>query len=280
MMTVTEKAFAKINLFLRVEKKRPDGYHDLTSVMHTVSLYDTVRIRKKPGNDIIFRCSVPELDGENNLCVRAARLFTEKYGTGGCEIILKQRIPWGAGLGGGSADCAAVLRGMNRLYGTGAGSEDLERLGAKLGADVPFLINGGAALARGIGEILTPLNRLYNACVLIIEGDAKTGTAGAFARIDGIKSKSHETDEKKDVRALIDAIGQNDLKTVGSLLFNDFEVLYNRDDRYALCRGAEGVCLTGSGSAVFAIYSDENEMKKDSDYIKKHGYKTHPCSTV
>ena len=275
-MTV-EKAYAKITLFLRIEGKRPDGYHDLTSVMQTVSLHDTVAIRRRDDKEVTLSCGVPALSGSDNLCVRAALAFLRRFGTGGCDIALTKRIPWGAGLGGGSADCAAVLRGMNRLYGTGAETKDLETLGAALGADVPFLVSGGTALARGIGEILTPLPRLKGAHILIIEGKDKISTPEAYGRIDAIK-----TEERciPDHAPIIRAVESGNVREIGSLLFNDFESVYGRDERYDLCKSAAGVCLTGSGSAVFALFSDLSDLKKALERARKAGYMAHACHMI
>ena len=157
MDSVTERACAKINLTLSVGAKRADGYHDISSVMQTISLCDTLKLTK--ADTLTLECSRRSLPtGDTNLAYRAAALFFAKTGIGGgASIYLKKYIPVAAGLGGGSSDAAAVLRGLNQLYDVGLTSDELCEMGAELGADVPFCVTGGTALATGIGELLAPV---------------------------------------------------------------------------------------------------------------------------
>lgn len=152
---IVESAYAKLNLCLQVGEKLPNGYHSVISLMQTVSLCDTVTLEK--AKEISLCCIGQELsDGEDNLAHKAARAFFAHSGIkGGTAIRLEKRIPQGAGLGGGSADAAAVLRGLNRLYGTGYGTDTLCAIAAPLGADVPFCVLGGTAVATGTGTELT-----------------------------------------------------------------------------------------------------------------------------
>ncbi len=153
---ITEKAYAKLNLCLSVGGRLPNGYHTVKSLMQTVSLYDSVSLA--PAKEISLSCVGQELScGEDNLAHRAAVAFFEYSGiSGGVSIGLEKRIPRGAGLGGGSADGAAVLRGLNKLYGTRYGTEELCNIGSALGADVPFCVMGGSAVATHVGTVLKP----------------------------------------------------------------------------------------------------------------------------
>ena len=157
---IIEKAYAKINISLDVTARRDDGYHDMAMVMQTVSLCDDVRLGFTDGSRIFARTNLPFIPSdERNLAVRAAKKFFEAAGEPerGLCIRIDKRIPVGAGMAGGSTDAAAVLRGLNRAFGNRFGVERLEELGAEVGSDVAFCVRGGTMLARGRGELLTPL---------------------------------------------------------------------------------------------------------------------------
>ena len=153
------QAHAKINLYLDVIGKRPDEYHEIETVFHSIGLHDDIYLRKRADREITVHCEHPHVPCDpRNLAYRAAKLLVDNMSDlSGIDIKILKRIPVAAGLGGGSADAAAVLCGMNALFDLGLTQRDLMRLGVQLGADVPFCILGGAALGQGIGEILTPL---------------------------------------------------------------------------------------------------------------------------
>ena len=158
-MRCTERAYAKINLTLDVGAKRADGYHEITSVMQRISLWDTVTVERGTGCDSLL-CSVPVTEDVNdNLCMKALRVFFTETAmeSGGVSITLEKHIPTQAGLGGGSSDAAAVLLALRTLYAPRMTDMRLERLAEKLGSDVPFFIRGGTQLAIGRGEIVAPL---------------------------------------------------------------------------------------------------------------------------
>ncbi len=164
------EARAKINLGLEVRGERPDGYHEIRSLMQSVRLADRIELTLAPRGGLSLRCPNSGLPAdEGNLVLRAARLLRERTGVaGGARIVLRKRIPIGAGLGGGSSDAAATLVGLNRLWGLGMSPADLESLGSEIGADVPFCIRGGTQLVRGKGERLTRLPSLPRQPVLIV----------------------------------------------------------------------------------------------------------------
>ena len=169
MNQTKQRAYAKINLGLDVLRRRPDGYHEVKMVMQTVDIYDDLFLEKteKPGVELQIEGS--ELTaGKDNLICRAAELFMEEKGiAGGVKIRLVKRIPIAAGMAGGSSDAAATLRGMNELWETGCSVQELQELGVRLGADIPYCVVGGTMLSEGIGEILTPLPAPPE-CVLLI----------------------------------------------------------------------------------------------------------------
>ena len=153
---IVERAYAKLNLTLEVIRKRDDGYHDLASIIQTVDLHDELEFVE--GDGIEFECSDASLAGDGNLVMLTAKALRDKTGTSfGARIVLRKRIPVAAGLGGGSADAAATLRGLNRLWGLGMSEPELAQVGAEVGSDVPFLVSGGTGLVSGRGEVLERL---------------------------------------------------------------------------------------------------------------------------
>lgn len=153
---ITLKAPAKINLTLEVVGRRDDGYHDIVSVMQAIDLYDTVTL--EPADNIALECTMSELESDDNLALQAARMLAEVSGhVAGARIVLKKEIPVAAGLGGGSSDAAAVLKGLNALWELGLSLDDLSTIGARLGSDVSFFLHGGTCLTQGRGEIVRPL---------------------------------------------------------------------------------------------------------------------------
>lgn len=247
---------AKLNLTLDIVGRRPDGYHLLESVMQTVSWYDELEMDLRP-EGIGLECG-PELpDTEANLAYRAAKLFLTEAGlTGGARIRLEKRIPMGAGMGGGSADAAGVLAGMNALYRTGWPLRRLMALGERLGADVPFCLHGGTALVQGIGERIEPLPALPSCVFLIVKPPVFISTRAAFAAADRGEISTHPDRDR-----MCRAIAAGDLAGVAGGLENVFEQAapvpaVTGLKRKLLTGGAMGAAMTGSGSAVFGIYPD------------------------
>ena len=256
-------ACAKINLSLSVLGKREDGYHELDTVMQSVDLSDTVYIEKCRG--IITDCK--GISAEENIAARAARLFCEKTGAEGCKIKIEKRIPAAAGLGGGSADAAAVLAGLNRLYKTGISKTELCEIAVKIGADVPFLIAGGTARARGIGEKLTPLMPLKDCYFLLAKAEEKPSTAEMFSRLDS-------TDYiKPDIEKTVNAVNCGDLNGVLENLGNSFEILWSKSPlKEMLSSTHPAACsLSGSGPARFAEYGDLNAALRARDKLSAKG---------
>lgn len=265
-------ACAKINLSLSVLGKREDGYHELDTVMQSVDLSDTVYIEKCRG--IITDCK--SISAEENIAARAARLFCEKTGAEGCKIKIEKRIPAAAGLGGGSADAAAVLAGLNRLYKTGISKTELCEIAVKIGADVPFLIAGGTARARGIGEKLTPLMPLKDCWFLLAKAEEKPSTAEMFSRLDS-------TDYiKPDIEKTVNAVNCGDLNGVLENLGNSFEILWSKSPlKEMLSSTHPAACsLSGSGPARFAVYGDLNSALRARDKLSAKGVFCEICKPL
>ena len=258
MKTVTERARGKINLSLAVLGKRPDGYHELDTVMHTVTLADTVEIAESEAISLAVEGQAPA--GADNLMWRAAALFFRETGLpGGVAMRLTKRIPSEAGLGGGSADAAAVLRGLNRLTGAGLSAEALCRMGAKLGADVPFCIVGGCARCRGVGDIIEPLPPWEGLSLLIVRPPLSVSTGAAYGDIDRQGIQGVSTAERAAA-----AIAARDRKGLAEALANTFEAVMPEElsaaARVIASFGAPAL-MTGSGSAFFLLTGGEERQR-------------------
>ena len=263
---ITIEAHAKINLTLDVTGKLPNGYHTVQMVMQSVGLCDKVTLTKTGFDQIIMSCDRADLSaGEDNLAIRAARLFCAETGlqSSGVEISLEKHIPMQAGMAGGSADAAAVLLGMNTLFETGCSIDDLCAMGVKLGADVPYCIRGGTMLAEGIGEVLSPLPSMPHCTVLICKPPVGVPTPEVYRAIDAVPIAEHP-----NAQAMIEALRDRDLHQIGSLLCNVMEpVTAGRHPVITEIRetmmqnGALGARMSGSGSAVFGLYENPEDAE-------------------
>ena len=271
-MRCTERAHAKVNLTLEVGAKRADGYHEVTSVMQRISLWDTVTVQRGTGRDRLL-CDAPVTEDENdNLCMRAARVFFAETGlkSDGVTVTLEKRIPMQAGLGGGSSDAAAVLRALRTLYGSGISDGALERMGAKLGSDVPFFIRGGTQLATGRGEVVSPLPPLTAGWFVVVKPEEGYATAEMYRRLDEPGSVL-----VRNSRYMQDAVAANNVHAVAAELHNSFERVVPKGSslrtiKDALwARGALGTLLSGSGSAVFGLFDDREAALAAADALQE-----------
>ncbi len=258
---VTLPAYAKLNLTLDILRRRPDGYHELRMVMQSISLHDDVTVALAPGDDVRCRCGagLPQ-DGEN-LAARAARAFFAHGGAEPCglDIDIVKRIPAQAGLGGGSADAAAVLRALRLLLRPDMEDGALERIGAAVGSDVPFCVRGGTALAEGRGEVLTSLPPAPRRCVLGCTPDFAISAPALYAGV-----RADELRGRPDTEGMLSALERGDAPGVTARVKNVFEEVLPPECaqvfeiKRALRRcGAEAAAMTGSGSAVFGLFRDE-----------------------
>lgn len=279
-MKTRVKGFAKINLHLDVTDIRNDGYHNIQSVMQTVSLCDIIDIEITQENDIVIECDqmgVP-LD-ERNIAYKAAKLFFDKANiNSGVKITIKKNIPMAAGLAGGSADGAAVLVGLNELFDAILSDSDIYALGAALGADVPFCISCGCCYTEGIGEKLTDIDPLLPKTVLVIAcGGEGVSTPMAYGMLDSKYNKFADyiprgCDElKKSLK-----LGENDFY---KHIFNIFEepVSSVREavgiaKKIMLDSGADASMMSGSGPSVFGIFSDASDAERAVAALKAQGY--------
>jgi 4-diphosphocytidyl-2-C-methyl-D-erythritol kinase len=255
---VTERAFAKINISLDVTAARDDGYHELITVMQSVALHDDVRVSVVPG-DGSFAVGRGLPRDKRNTAVKAADAFFAFTGITGyrAEVAREKRIPVGAGLGGGSADAAAVLRSLNTIFETDLSPEFLRILGEAVGSDVPFCVEGGTALARGRGEILTPLREFPNCEIVIVKPAFSISTAELYSALDRVKLR-----RRPDTDGLLEAIENGDLHHAARYLYNVFEDVLPAQHTGEIAEikerlidaGALGASMTGTGSAVFGIF--------------------------
>lgn len=255
------KAYGKINLGLDVVRCLENGYHEVRMVMQSVTLADTVRMRRLAEGKIVLGTDREGLPcDESNLAYRAARRMRERFSLqDGVEIFLEKRIPMAAGMAGGSADCAAVLRGMNELFGLGLSLTELQREGVKLGADVPYCLMGGCALSEGIGEVLTAL-KAPPACVLLLaKPDIDVSTKYVYENL-----KLQELDHHPDIDGIMQSIAAGSLEALSGKLENVLESVTGRAypvigeiEREMEKAGALRAIMSGSGPTVFGIFREE-----------------------
>ena len=274
MQQISLRSMAKINLGLDVVRRRPDGYHDLRMIMQTVQLSDVITLERRSEPGIALTCSERSLPADkHNLAWRAAALLQEEFGLSeGVRIHLEKHIPAAAGLAGGSGNAAAVLEGMNALFDLGLTPEELRVRGLSLGADVPYCLMRGTALAEGVGEILTPLPALPDCSVLLVKPDVSVSTKEVFTRLRLDESTTHP-----DIDGMRAAVEAGDLPGVLSRLGNVLESVtiplcpVIADIKQALTQlGAEAALMSGSGPTVFGIFTDPTSAKAAADEMRKH----------
>lgn len=281
MKKIALSAYAKINLSLSITGTREDGYHTLESVMQQISLADTLEMEKIP-EGILLSCDKKHIPtNEKNLCWKAASAYLTCAGiTEGVKIHLTKRIPDGAGMGGGSADAAAVLKGMMALY---PAKLDLFSIGAKIGADVPFCLAGGTHLCEGIGEKLTPISfpAKKNLFVVVAKNCEGLSTPHIYSLYDKTKQ---ETKKSSSAKELIDAMNSGNREKLFSLMHNDLELcaISERPDIGALkarlsSLGADAAMMTGSGSAVFGLFLSEEQARSSAEKLKEDGIEAYFC---
>lgn len=255
------KAYGKINLGLDVLKKRDDGYHEVRMIMQTVGLYDKIDIylKETPGIEVetnLFYLPV----NENNLVYKAAKLLMDEFGVRhGVTIHLKKFIPVSAGMAGGSSDAAAVLFGVNKMFGLGLSTKELMERGVKIGADVPYCVMRGTALSEGIGEILTPLPPIPQCQVLIAKPGISVSTKFVYEHLDAASLKPGD---HPDIDGMIEAIKGRSIYEISERLGNvlervtipEYPVIADIKERM-MAYGAVGAMMSGSGPTVFGIFT-------------------------
>ncbi len=264
-MEMKLKAMAKINLGLDVLRRRSDGYHDLRMIMQTVYLYDQIEIAEKETSGITLTTNAGYLPvNEDNLVYKAAKLLMEEFGIEqGVRIHLKKYIPVAAGLAGGSSDAAAVLVGINRMFRLGLSKEDLKKRGVKIGADVPYCIMRGTALAEGIGDVLTPLPAAPDMHVVLAKPPIHVSTGFVYTNLKADQLAYHP-----DIDAQVDAIRAGDgyamAKPMGNVLetvtIPAYPVIEEIKEEMKRA-GALGAMMSGSGPTVFGLFDDAKKAQ-------------------
>ena len=277
MNYVRIRAHGKINLGLDVLRKREDGYHEVRMIMQSVGLYDNIEIVNLGPSatgkaEIDIETNLRYLpNNENNLAYKAALLLMEEfYITAHISIKIRKMIPVAAGMAGGSADAAAVLKGVNKLFALRLSNEELKRRGVKLGADIPYCIDGGTALSEGIGEILSPLPPMPPCIILLVKPPINVSTKLVYGKLD-----AGNIDYHPDIDGMIDAIKNNDLHRLADKMGNvlatvtesEYPIVTDIKEKM-VTMGALNAMMSGSGPTVFGLFDDKAKAKEAYNYFK------------
>ena len=275
MGQISLNAYAKINLSIDIVRKREDGYHDVKMIMQTVDLCDKITLTDKDDGGVKIICDKPYIPtGSTNTAYKAADLFLKEYGVKkGVCIKIEKNIPTASGLAGGSADAAAVLRGMGELFSVDTDEGELMEIGKKIGADVPFCIKGGTMLAEGIGDLLTKINPFSGVDIVLVKPRISVSTAWVYQNLN-----LHRAIKRPNTRLLVEAISNGDRVCVAQNMKNVLESVtigkyrvINEIKSTLMEFGAQGSMMSGSGPCVFGIF--ENGQKAEYAFQKiKGGY--------
>ena len=272
--TIRREAFAKINLGLDVVRRLPNGYHEVRMIMQTVGICDVLTFQKAAsGIQLVVDNEELPTDGNNLICKAAKLLLDTADVKGGVRITLEKHIPIAAGMAGGSTDAAAALLGINELYEIGYDVDKLKELGVKIGADVPYCIQGGTALAEGIGEVLSPLPTPPACHLVIAKPDINVSTKFVYENL-----RANELESHPDIDGMIEGLKDGDLKAITDRLANVLETvtvpaypIIDKIKQYMLDAGAKGALMSGSGPTVFGIFTEEEKAKQAAQNITGAG---------
>lgn len=279
MDSLNYKARAKINLGLDVCRRLENGYHEVKMVMQTIDLYDELILKKRQDSDIILL--IDSMAGaatdnlgklEDNLIYKAARLMKENYHIAqGVEVSLKKNIPVAAGMAGGSTDAAAVMLAMNEMFALGRNREELMGLALPLGADIPFCIMGGTALAEGIGEKLTRLPQPPHAEIVVVKPPIMVSTAKVYQSLDFNKMDKHP-----DIDGMVKALEDNDLRGITQRMENVMETVTEVEfpiitgiKKMLTGNGALNAMMSGSGPSIFGVFQDAGTAATAAEYVRR-----------
>ena len=275
MKDISVKALAKINLGLDVVRRREDGYHEVRMIMQTIHLFDRLEISKNTSGQITMETNLAFLPtNENNLVCKAAKLLTDEFGIkDGVHVWLQKHIPVAAGMAGGSTDAAAVLYGMNRIFDLGLSKEELMERGVKIGADVPYCVMRGTALAEGIGEKLTKLPPMVKCPVLIAKPQINVSTKFVYENL-----KLDADTEHPDIDRLVADIREKNLTKIAADMGNVLEtvtipaypVIADIKENM-LQNGAVNAMMSGSGPTVFGLFEKEADAVQAYEAMKRSG---------
>lgn len=272
MNNMTLKARAKVNLALDVLGKRADGYHEVKMIMQQIDLFDEIQLEEIPYRGIYIETNLDYLpNNEDNIAYKAADLMIKQYNIEkGIYIRINKNIPVSAGLAGGSTDAAAVILGLNALWDLNIDKTELLKLGVKIGADVPFCLIGGCALAEGIGEKLTPITGL-DCFVVLCKPNIRVSTADVYKKLKLEKLKSHP-----DIDSMIhhikedqfDKIRKNMVNVLETVTISEYPIIYSIKKKMLECQ-AEASLMSGSGPTVFGIFKDYERAKSAYENLKR-----------
>ncbi|WP_300685287.1 4-(cytidine 5'-diphospho)-2-C-methyl-D-erythritol kinase [Acutalibacter sp. 1XD8-36] len=279
------RAYGKLNLTLDVLGRRPDGYHLLDTVMQSISVWDELDIQTSRQPGVHLQCNKDRLPTDSkNTVYRAAKFFLEDCGLvdQGVYIFIKKYIPSRSGMGGGSADAAAALRGLNEMFKTGLTTEQLMAIGARVGADVPFCVMGGAARCTGVGANVEPVAPLPDCWLVVCKPPVGMSTPRAYSILDQYPLSSTQATPR-----MLEALEAGNLKRVAKCLGNRFDETIRLAPVRALKRamvdaGALGSMMTGSGSSVYGIFVSEDQAREALETIDGMGrtFIAQPCSGI
>lgn len=276
MESLSLQARAKINLGLDVLRRRQDGYHEVKMVMQTVGICDRLDFEKLSEDCIRICTNKEELPAdEHNLIYKAAKLMKETYKIAeGVSVKLEKNIPIAAGMAGGSTDAAAAIHGMDQLFGLGLSLEEKQRLGVKIGADVPYCLMGGTALSEGIGEVLTALPAVPDAFLVVAKPDINVSTKFVYENLHADSLTRHP-----DIDGMVQCIQNGDLEGITALMENVLETVTVK--RYPIIEemkaflkehGAMNALMSGSGPTVFGVFRDEETAGRAYEAMKSRGF--------
>ena len=284
-------AYAKINLFLDVMEKREDGFHNIRSIMHRITLCDYLSCEKSEGDGSFINVTCPKAEipqGEGNLVWRAAKLFFDTFGITDYKVdfVIEKHIPMAAGLAGGSADAAAALMLLNELFDVHAGTEKLCEIGALLGSDVPFCIDGVTSITTGRGEIMEKIDCSPEFIFVVSKGGEGISTPRAYRQIDELYGDTLK-DDFGDLDGALEAVKEGDSAKLAKYAYNTFEsvVLPVHQEASAAKRimvenGAVFAMLSGSGPSVFGVFNTAEEAVRVSAILTEMGYDSHVCRSL
>ena len=277
------KAAAKINLMLDILKRLDNGYHSLFMIMQSVDLFDVVTVDKNNENKIIIEC---DKDGvpcnEKNIAYKCAMKFFEYCDISdvGITIKIEKNIPMAAGVAGGSADGAAVIYCLNKIYNTNLSQKELCEIGNKVGADIPFSLTGGTAVTLGTGNVIAPVKDLPECFIVLCKPEQDVSTPEAYAEFDALNRVRH-----LDRVSMIDAVSNADYEKICSLCGNVFEQAVEVPKRPHIKgvmrkSGADACCMSGSGPTVFGLFSDKDKANECYDKLKAKYNQVYICKPV
>ena len=277
------KAAAKINLMLDILKKLDNGYHSLFMIMQSVDLYDTVTVEKNSINEIIIKCNTEGVPcNEKNIAHKCAKAFFDycNIADRGVTIEIEKNIPMAAGVAGGSADGAAVLYCLNKIYETNLTDGELAVIGNKVGADIPFSLTGGTAVTLGTGNVIAPVTDLPECYIVLAKPEQDVSTPKAYAEFDALTRVRH-----LDRVSMIDAVSNGDYEKICSLCGNVFEQAVEVPKRPHIkgvmrkC-GADAACMSGSGPTVFGLFNDKEKAELCFERLNKKYKNVYLCKPV